>query len=363
VIELIKIPGYPPLSLKHLYRLTDDTGILQHAKYTIPDRNMGYTTDDNARAVIVSAKYYELTNDQNILELLIKYLSFIYHAQRKDGFFNNFMNYERRFIDEKVSEDCWGRCVWASGYVFGNFSEMNIDLIAKEIFDKAIINAPKIQSPRAKAYSIIGIYHFLTKSNNNEYKMLAIDLANSLYKQFEKTKDGYWRWFEEYLTYGNAILPMGMFYAYQLSNKIEFLNTAIESTEFLVETLIKNGYLDPIGNRGWYYKNGVKSEYDHQPIEAGYMTLLFLTAYNITSNKKYLDLAWTSFDWFFGKNRHNKPVYCEETGGCFDGLTPKGVNLNQGAESLLVYLLAYLSMYEQIEVKERIYNLLSTSKI
>ncbi|MGB9856659.1 MAG: beta-L-arabinofuranosidase domain-containing protein [Dictyoglomaceae bacterium] len=350
---MIKIPGYPTLVLSHLKRLTDDTGIIQHSKYSVPDRGSGYTTDDNARALLAMAKYYELTEEEEALELIIKYLSFIRFAQREDGYFHNFMSYNREFIDEVGSEDCFGRCLWAVGYLVGHVEVFDLHLVGKEIFEKAIRNIRNLNSPRAKGYSILGLYHFLERySKRDDILDYINELANSLVNQYKNTEEENWRWFEEYLTYGNAIIPMGLFYAYDSTKNIEFLKIAKESTEFLIKTLIKDNYLDLVGNKGWYYKNGTKSEYDHQPIEAGYMTLLFLTAYNITSEKKYMDLAWLSFDWFFGRNRNRKILYNEETGGCFDGLTPYGVNLNQGAESLLVYLLAYLSLYYQIEIKE-----------
>lgn len=347
---MIKIPGYPTLTLSHLKRLTDDTGIIQYSKYSVPDRASGYTTDDNARALIVAVKYYEITKDRDILELVIKYLSFIQHAQREDGYFHNFMNYNRVFIDEIGSEDCFGRCLWAIGYVVEHLDIFNLHLTGKEIFEKALRNIKNLNSLRAKGYSILGLYHFFKKySKRDDILDYINDLSKALVNQYKKTKDKNWKWFEEYLTYGNAIIPMALFYAYDSTKNLEFLKTAQESTEFLIKTLIRENYLDLVGNRGWFYKNGIKSEYDHQPIEAGYMTLLFLSAYSITLEKRYLDLAWLSFDWFFGKNRNGKALYDEETGGCFDGLTPEGVNLNQGAESLLVYLLAYLSLYQHFE--------------
>ncbi|MCS7201207.1 MAG: glycosyltransferase [Dictyoglomus sp.] len=346
---MIKLPGYPTLTLSHLRRLTDDTGIIQHSKYSVPDRKTGYTTDDNARALIVVVKYYEITKDKNILEFIIKYLSFIQHAQKEDGYFHNFMNYNREFIDEIGSEDCFGRCLWALGYMIGHIDIFNLHLAGREIFEKALRNIKNLNSPRAKGYSILGLYHFLEKYKKKEILDYINELSESLVNQYKHNKEEKWEWFEEYLTYGNAIIPMALFYAYDLTKNLEFLRIAKESTEFLIRNLIKEDYLDVVGNKGWYYKNGIKSEYDHQPIEAGYMTLLFLSAYNTTLERRYLDFAWLSFDWFFGKNKNSKVLYDEETGGCFDGLTPEGVNLNQGAESLLVFLLAYLSLYQYFE--------------
>ncbi|HOJ93374.1 MAG TPA: glycosyltransferase [Dictyoglomaceae bacterium] len=361
---MIKIPGYSALTLSHLKRLTDDTGIIQHSKYAVPDRASGYTTDDNARALIVTVKYYELTKDKDIPELIIKYLSFVNYAQREDGYFHNFMSYDRKFIDEMGSEDCFGRCLWATGYLVGHLDIFNLHLAGKEIFEKALKNIRDLSSPRAKGYSILGLYHFFKRySKRDDILNYINELAESLVNQYKITKDENWKWFEEYLTYGNAIIPMGLFYAYNSTKNVEFLRVAKESTDFLIKTLIKDSYLDLVGNKGWYYKNGIKSDYDHQPIEAGYMTLLFLTAYNTTLDKRYMELAWTSFDWFFGRNRNGKALYNEETGGCFDGLTPEGVNLNQGAESLLVYFLVYLSMYHQFERKRSEKDLHTSNRV
>jgi len=339
-------PQYPPIKLDHLMLLTDDTGIMQHAKHSIAARKEGYTTDDNARALIVATKHYELFRSKISLKLISKFLSFVYFAQREDGKFHNFMSYHKKFLDEEGSEDSFGRVLESCGYVISSEIQENIKAAAKYIFDNASKWVTYLNYPRAKAFAIIGLCHYFKKYKHEDIIDKIEILADSLVELYKTNASQDWRWFEPYFTYSNSSLPESLFLAYSITKNESYLKTAQESLDFLSEVVIVDGKLMPIGNEGWYSKNGKRAFYDQQPIDAGAMVQTYLVAYEITKEDRYYENAILAFEWFLGKNSLNQWVYDETTGGCFDGISPHGVNLNQGAESTLAYLLARLNLEE-----------------
>ncbi|HPI67052.1 MAG TPA: glycosyltransferase [bacterium] len=334
----------PALNLNHLYNLSDDVGIIQHAKHSINDRSSGYTTDDNARALIVATMHYKKFKDAESLKFIKIYLSFLYHALTKDNWFHNFMNYDRRFLDKRGSEDCFGRALWAMGVVVSSNLHENIKKTAKFIFDKSVRNLRQLKSPRGQAFSLIGLYHYYQICPEVAIKEQIIFLAEKLVKLYrtEKTKD--WHWFEEDITYDNGRLPEALFLAYEIIKDKNYLKIAKEALDFLSSLVIINNKLVLIGQHGWYKHKGKRAFYDQQPVDAASMTQVFLSAYATTKEKKYYEKAIVAFSWFLGENSINQPVYDEITGGCYDGLLPECVNLNQGAESTISYLLARLSL-------------------
>lgn len=359
------------LNTDYLHRLTDDTGIFQHTKFGVPDRSKGYTSDDNARALIAAVMLYKNDQDNKSLDLIYTYLSFIHHAQNKNGSFRNFMNYNRVFIEDTGSEDCLGRCLWALGFTISEASiPDNLQNTCKYMVNQALSHVKGIKSPRAMAYTMIGLtylmemdtthvlsYKFPYSSEEKEHPTflfrgqiasLIEELALKLHSQYQRNKGEGWNWFEDSLTYGNAMLPWAMFKASHLFNSDQFKETAKESLDFLASvTFSKEGYFKPIGSHGWLDRGGETALYDEQPIEACEMLLACLEAYKTLGIPSYLEQASLCYEWFHGKNSRNVSLIDQETGGCYDGIHAVGLNLNQGSENIVSYVMAHLVMSDE----------------
>jgi len=335
----------PPITLDYLKALTDDTGIIQHTKFTTPKRREGYTTDDNARALIVCAKYHQIFNNSEIEKLAGIYLGFLYHMQMTDGKLHNLLSYDRRFLDDRGSEDCMGRALWACGYAMNSNLREEKKLVSKEIFDKGLPHVLSFKSPRSKAFVILGLSHYQQAYPEDQSLTLNIKgLVDQLLNNYKHESSSDWRWFEPYLTYVNGRLPQALFEAYRNTKNREYRQIAEESLGFLVETQIVNDEFIPIGNDGWFPRDGKKALYDQQSIEASCMVEAALAALRATGNEEYERIAYMVFDWFLGRNSQKVMVYNPKTGGCYDGITPTAVNLNQGAEATVSYLLARLEL-------------------
>ena len=340
-IGLYKIPK---LKLNHLINLTDDTGIIQHAKHSVANRSTGYTLDDNARAMVVATMNYDIYKSDKSLELMHTYLSYINYSQRKDGMFHNLMSYEKKFLDEVGSDDSFGRALWACGRLINSKANSGLKDNAKFVFDNAIKNIDKIESVRAKVFSLIGLYHYYKVYNSNDIFDKIVSIAEELVKGYKENKDIDWKWFEDSLTYSNGKIPEALYLAYDITKNEEYLEIAEESLKFLTSLLMVNGRFVLIGHRGWYKRGEERAFYDQQPVDASSMVQVYMTAYRVTGNDKYYDYAYSAFHWFLGRNLLNQMLYDETTGGCYDGLLPDCVNLNQGAESTICYLLARLCL-------------------
>jgi uncharacterized protein YyaL (SSP411 family) len=335
----------PPIKLNFLKVITDDTGIFQHSKFGTPNRLEGYTTDDNARALIAITKHSQIKGNSKSDRLIDTYLSFLLHMQRADGKMHNFLSYDRNFIDDEGSEDCAGRTLWACGYVINSKLSVERRLLAKEIFDKAFRWACFFKSPRAKAFAILGLSHYhkaYAKDQNLTQNIKT--LSDKLLEYYTNTRSNDWRWFEPYLTYANGRLPQALFEAYRETRQAKYIRVAEESLKFLLEVQILDNKFVPIGNHGWYKKGEPRSIYDQQSVEAASMTEAALSAYRETDNRHYKTMARTIFNWFLGKNTKNAFVYNSATGGCYDGITEKGLNYNQGAEATVCYLSARIEL-------------------
>ncbi|MBU2639980.1 MAG: glycosyltransferase [Nanoarchaeota archaeon] len=334
----------PKIKLNHLKNMTDFTGIIQHAKHSIPNRNTGYTLDDNSRALIVATMGYDLRKNEKSLKLINTYLSYIYHSQMEDGNLHNLMSYDKKFLDEKGSEDSYGRTLWACGRVINSKLGSNFKDTAKFIFDNALKNLDSINSVRANVYSLIGLYHYYKAYNEEDLKDKIKKIADKLISSYNEASEKGWNWFEDSLTYSNGKIPEALYLAYEVTNDNKYLEVAEKSVSFLTSLLMLNGRLVLIGHKGWYKRGGERAFYDQQPVDASSMVQLYMTAYRITRKKEYYDNAFLSFQWFLGRNTLNQVIYDENTGGCYDGLLPNCINLNQGAESTISYLLARLSL-------------------
>jgi len=335
----------PPIKLDYLISITDETGIIQHAKFATPNRREGYSTDDNARALIVCTRHNGLNGSSETAKLADVYLSFLYHMQINDGRLHNFLSYDRRFLDDVGSDDSLGRVLWACGSVINSNLDEAKKLLAKEVFDKALPHALKSTSPRAKAFAVLGLTQYQrTYPKDQALSLKIIELIEQLIKFYKRRSSVDWSWFEAYLTYCNGRLPQALFEAYERIREENYLRVAKDSFNFILKVQTNNGMFAPIGNNGWYKKGGLMAMYDQQSVEASCMTETAMAAFRATHNSHFKTEAQTIFAWFLGKNTQGLRVYNPDTGGCYDGITPEGLNLNQGAEATVTYLLARLEL-------------------
>lgn len=340
----------PPFSLAHIERLTDDTGIIQHAKFGIPNLKEGYALDDNARALLMVLMAYRQTKDPLAQELTAIYLSYIHYMQNRDGSFRNFLSFNRNFLDEEGSEDSFGRTIWALGYLLGNAPNDAYYQTGLQMFLNAIPSFGKLRSIRSIANVMVGISYYLKRNPDDKImKERLRDLANTLVNHYEANRSGEWKWFEPVLAYDNGILPLALLHSAEILSDEKVLTAAMDTMNFLTDITLKEGHLSIIGNKGWYRKDGERAVFAQQPIDAMAMVLMFHKAYHVSKNKDYLNKLFTSFMWFLGDNDLRMSLYDFETKGCCDGFESDGINRNQGAESSLAYLISYLTLLQAHE--------------
>ncbi len=340
----------PPFSLAHINRLTDDTGIIQHAKFGIPNLKEGYCLDDNSRALLMVLMAYRQMKDIQALELSPIYMSYIHYMQNANGTFRNFLSFNRNFLDEIGSEDSFGRTIWALGYLLGNAPNDAYYQTGKSVFFNASVNFEKLKSIRSIANTMIGISYYL-KSNPSDDTMTERlrNMAMGLVKHYEENESSDWKWFESLLAYDNGILPLALLHSSEILNDDKITDVALNSMNFLTRHTLKDNYLSVIGNEKWYKKEGERSLFAQQPIDAMAMVLMYHRAFRITKDKDYLNKLYTSFLWFLGENDLRMSLYDFETQGCCDGFESYGVNRNQGAESSLAYLISHLTVMQAYE--------------
>lgn len=342
----------PDITLAHIIRLTDDTGIVQHAKYGIPNLKEGYCLDDNSRALLMTAIAHQKNRTKDAIDLMPIYLSFLNYMQNEDGSFRNFLSFNRNYLDKVGSEDCFGRTMWTLGFLICKFPKDSYHQLALDIFNKSLRYIRNLKHIRGYANTIIGLAHYLRRfPEDANVKDLTYELTNKLINAYKKTKTEDWKWFENILTYDNAILPLSLLYASEIFISEEIMKIALESCSFLESITMKNDYLKPVGSKGWFPKGGKCADFAQQSIDVMGMVLLYFKAYQSTRDKKYLDKMFTSYLWYMGKNELNLPVYDFESGGCYDGLEEYGLNQNQGAESTIAYLIAHLTVLNAFELE------------
>jgi len=342
----------PKFSLKHVLRLTDDTGIVQHAKYGIPNLKEGYCLDDNSRALIMASMAYERNNSSEAYELLPVYLSYIHYMQCEDGNFRNFLSFDRRYLDDVGSEDSFGRTVWALGYLIALTSSNSYREFATELFHRSFPHFKALVHLRGMANTMIGISAYLKIFPTDEGMLNEMNrLTDQLVAAYEKEHADDWEWFEEKLTYDNAILPLALLHSCEVTGNEKVKKIALKTMGFLDKLTLANGYLSPVGNDGWYYRGGVFPTFDQQAIETMAMVLMHFQAYQIFRKPEYIEKMFLCYRWFLGENTLRAPLYDHETKGCCDGLLPNGINRNQGAESTLAYLISHLTVLKAFELE------------
>ncbi len=339
----------PEVKLDHLKLLTDDVGILQHAKYIVPDRFHGYCTDDNSRALIaVMLAQNLLEENRTLVPLACTYLGFLHHAfNEQRGRFRNFMSYERRWMEEEGTEDSHARALWGLGVTVGISSMESLTAMALHLFHKALPAVTGFTSPRAWAFALVGIHAYLIRfSGDSEVRRVRAILAERLMDLYKANASQDWPWIEDTLTYANGKISQALIMAGQWMQRGDMVEAGLCSLQWLLRVQTDpKGHFVPIGNRGWYSRGGPRARFDQQPIEAQNMIQACIEAYNVTGETRWVEEARRCLEWFLGRNDLNTPLFDYGTGGCCDGLTADGANLNQGAESTLAWLLSLMSMH------------------
>jgi glycosyltransferase involved in cell wall biosynthesis len=349
VKPLDKRPGeLPPLKLDHLRRMTDDTGMLQHAIFTVPNYREGYTIDDNARALTVSTLLEELGNEQ-ALELTSRYLAFVGYAfNNESGRFRNFMDYQRNWLEDSGSDDSHGRTLWALGTLLGRSNTPALHSMAGRLFEQALPVITHTTSPRAWAFALIGIHDYLRRfDGDRRASQVREELAGRLLGLYQNHRTDEWRWYEQSLTYCNAVLPHALLMSGQWIPNNDMTEAGLESLGWLADLQrsdTNGSHFVPIGSNGFYKRGGERARFDQQPVEAQAMVSACLEAHRITGDKNWHKEARRAFEWFLGRNDLNLPIYDPTTGGCRDGLHADRPNENQGAESSLAFLQAVLEL-------------------
>ena len=334
-------------SLNFLHHLTDDFGIVQHSKWHKPNYKFGYSIDDQARALIVCTKYLlEYPNSPDGVKKLLKiYLNFMESAVDKGNVIHNFLSQERKYLDEIGSDDSRARSFWSLSFLANSeIKDLKIKKQAKRILQKYKKGLGLSNYIKTKAYQLLGFYNLKEKNS-------ILRLADQLVESYQEIDQNYkrWRWFEKEMTYANAVVPFSLLKAYKFSGKKIYLTIALKSLAFLEKAYIHNNKVpSPIGQNGWYSTKSKKSYFDQQPLEVSDMVILYNELYYTTKEREYRRKAEEWMGWYFGNNIKGKLVYNLKNNGIFDALTPEGVNGNQGAESTVTYLLAYLSFRSEI---------------
>lgn len=334
----------PELLLDHLRVMTDDTGLLQHAIYTVPNYTEGYTTDDNARALIFMVLLEAIGQPDR---LAARYLAFLWHAFNPAlRRFRNLLSYDRRWLEEAGAEDANGRAVEALGYVLGRSEDAGLRGLASRLFDQALAPLSSFTSPRAWAAALIGLHEYRRRyAGDRIAQQLEVELAERLLTLYRSEASPDWPWFEPILAYGNAVLPHALLVAGVNLQRADMIETALATLEWLMEVQRPGGgHFVPIGSEGFYRRGGTRARFDQQPIEAQATVSACLEAHRVTGDPRWRDHAVCAFEWFLGRNDLGLPLYDAATGGCRDGLHADRVNQNQGAESTVAFLTALAEM-------------------
>jgi len=342
----------PEINLTHIKKLTTDIGMIQFSKINIPDKATGYTLDDNARALVSLCQHFAFTNDENDLQLIRIYYNFIKRCFQQDGNFLNYMDVGLDFTsqnEETNLEDSNGRALWALGYLISKSKLLPLDIVkdVNDLFDMALKNVKNIHSTRSMAFIIKGLYFANIFAQNSDYKVLMDVLSQRLLKMYQHESEPNWRWYESYLTYGNSIIPEAMLCAYLTTDNILYKKVAKDSFDFLLEKTFKGNRMQVISNQTWLHKGRaatVEVPGGEQPIDVAYTILALKRFSEVFEDEGYIEKMNHAFNWFLGENHLHQIIYNPCTGGCYDGLEEQNVNLNQGAESTVSYLMARLTL-------------------
>ena len=332
--------------------------MIQFSVINQPDLDSGYTLDDNARALIAICQHFELTNDTTDLEYMILYYKFIKHCLRPEGYFLNYVDEKRKFTKQNNENlaDANGRAIWALGYLvsLSNLIPKTLLSDAQQTLNSALAYVEKIHSPRAMSFIIKGI-HYSNRHHKSIMNTMIIDhLASRLVQMFRHEAKPNWEWFESYLTYGNSTLPEALLCAFQETGNVVYRDIAKKSFDFLLSKIFTETRIKVVSNKGWMHHHSKVNQNQiggEQPIDVAYTIIALSHFYEVFNDTDYLQKMELAFSWFLGNNHLDKIIYNPCTGGCYDGLEKDYVNLNQGAESTVSYLMARLKMEKYFNPK------------
>lgn len=342
-------PDLPETNLNHVAQMTDSTGMLQHAHFSIPRYEHGYCLDDNARALLLMVMAEDAGTEhlETVRRLTSRYLAFVSHAfNQTNGRFRNFMSYTRAWTEESGSEDSHGRGVWALGAVVGRSRDPSKQSLAGVLFQRSLRALSEFSSPRAWAFGLLGIGEYLHAfRGDTEVESQRRVLAQRLLGLYERTSTLDWPWFEDSATYENARLAQAMLNTGALCQDEQITAVGLRSLAWLVAMQgLENGDFSPVGSNGFYHRGGSMAAFDQQPLEAWATISACLEARRVTNDERWARHARRTFGWFLGQNQLQRPLYDAASGGCRDGLHADRVNENEGAESTLSFQLALLEM-------------------
>jgi len=344
-------PGeLPDLKLDHLFRMSDSTGIFQHASFTVPNFDEGYCTDDNARALVLAVMLQKLgRGSPRIHEKAATYAAFLNYAyDRRKRRFRNFMTFDRRWIDEIGSEDCHGHALWALGLCVAQAGQGSFQMLAAQLFEEALPVAADFTSPRSWAFTLIGINEYLLRlSGDRRANLIRESLTKKLMQSFAAVAADDWVWFEDTVSYANAKLPHALILSGRFMNDTAMLSTGLRALRWLIGVQTSEaGSFRPVGSNGFYLRGRERAVFDQQPIEAQATVSACIEAYQATGDTFWIAEARRAFEWFLGRNDLGLALYDPGTGGCRDGLHIDRVSQNQGTESTLAFLLSLAEMQE-----------------
>ncbi len=338
----------PEINLSHIKNLTTDFGMIQFSKINKPDFDSGYTIDDNARAMIAMCQHFELSRDKSDLIYINIYLDFIRFCQQADGRFLNYVNIGQVFSDQNSEnlEDSNGRTIWALGNLISHHKILPVDIVIKAsaVLEKVLPNVENIHSTRAMAFIIKGLYFYNQKEKSSAVRSLVKKFADRLTQMYLHESSTDWNWFEGYLTYGNSILPEALLLAHIVTDESMYRDIAKSTFDFLLQQTFNESEIKVVSNRSWMQRNGIREEFGEQPIDVAYTVIALVKFYDFYGQESYKVKIHQAFDWFMGKNHLRQILYNPCTGGCYDGLEQYTINLNQGAESTISYLMARLCL-------------------
>jgi glycosyltransferase involved in cell wall biosynthesis len=339
----------PPINLNHLKHMTTNIGIIQFSKINEPDIDSGYTLDDNARALVATCMYFQMEGNEECIFFIKKYLSFIKRCLQPDGNFLNYLDKDHKFTDQNNIvnlNDANGRALWALGYLVSLADLLPEEIISEAgtIIEKSLVHIGTVYSTRALAFAIKGLYYYHNAIKSPESLVLLQTFANRLVQMYKHESNKKWEWFESYLTYANSILPEAMLYAWSLTRETIYKDIARSSFDFLLSKIFNENGIEVISNKKWLQKGQEAGHFGEQPIDVAYTIMTLSKFYDVFLDEGYYLNMETAFNWFLGNNRLHQIIYNPCTGGCYDGLEENHVNINQGAESTISYLMARLTI-------------------
>ena len=341
----------PRVDLRHILKMTDDTGLYQHALYSVPDPHHGYCIDDNARALLAALKHAQLFGYDEQVMPLHRYLMFMTYAYNEQaGVFRNFMSFDRRWLEDTGSPDSQARAIWALGKTVAEAPDDDTRDLASELVRKALPGISHFINLRSKAFTLIGLDAWLSVNRDDHAAAeLQARYSHELFDAFKQYSSDDWPWCEDLVTYDNAKLCHALLVSGRALKRDDMIEQGVVSMRWLLDVQrAEDGHLSIIGNDGWLPRGGERAPFDQQPLEAYALVHGCLAASEVTGDRTWIDEAWRCFRWFTGENDLGVSLYCEDTGGCMDGLHPDGANRNQGAESTLAYLLSVLELHRYV---------------